>query len=99
MALVPAKSPPPGEILKPFVFLDLFDHEGAPFNGPPHPHSGIATLSYVLKGAVSSFNKAAFEFAELTKAHVCDIATVMRVSLYRVLNYFCHFAPFACFPQ
>jgi len=23
-----------GEILKPFVFLDLFDHEGAPFNGP-----------------------------------------------------------------
>ena len=32
------------EILKPFVFLDLFDHEGAPFNGPLHPHSGIATL-------------------------------------------------------
>jgi hypothetical protein len=24
-----------GEILKPFVFLDLFDHEGPPFNGPP----------------------------------------------------------------
>jgi len=23
-----------GEILKPFVFLDLFDHEGPPFNGP-----------------------------------------------------------------
>src|SRR5258706_1596593 len=36
-----------GEILKPFVFLDLFDHEGAPFNGPLHPRSGIATLSYV----------------------------------------------------
>ena len=34
-----------GEILKPFVFLDLFDHEGAPFNGPLHPHSGIATLT------------------------------------------------------
>jgi len=33
-----------GEILKPFV-LDLFDHEGAPFNGPLHPHSGIATLT------------------------------------------------------
>src|SRR3982074_3231234 len=32
-----------GEILKPFVFLDLFDHEGAPLNGPLHPHSGIAT--------------------------------------------------------
>src|SRR5260370_32543061 len=42
-----------GEILKPFVFLDLFDHEGASFNGPLHPHSGIATLSYVAEGAVS----------------------------------------------
>jgi redox-sensitive bicupin YhaK (pirin superfamily) len=42
-----------GEILKPFVFLDLFDHEGPPFNGPLHPHSGIATLSYVAEGAVS----------------------------------------------
>src|ERR1043166_2573564 len=36
-----------GEILKPFVFLDLFDHEGAPFDGGLHPHSGIATLTYV----------------------------------------------------
>ena len=42
-----------GEILKPFVFLDLFDHEGAPFEAGLHPHSGIATLSYVLEGAVS----------------------------------------------
>src|SRR6266853_1981453 len=42
-----------GEILKPFVFLDLFDHEGAPFNGPLHPHSGIATLTYVVEGAVN----------------------------------------------
>src|SRR5712671_7506532 len=42
-----------GEILKPFVFLDLFDHEGAPCNGPLHPHSGIATLTYVAEGAVS----------------------------------------------
>ena len=42
-----------GEILKPFVFLDLFDHEGAPFNGPLHPHSGIATLTYVAEGAVN----------------------------------------------
>jgi hypothetical protein len=29
-----------GEILKPFVFLDLFDHEGAPFNGALHPTPG-----------------------------------------------------------
>src|SRR6267154_4603252 len=42
-----------GEILKPFVFLDFFDYEGPPFNGPLHPHSGIATLSYVAEGAVS----------------------------------------------
>src|SRR5712672_2079192 len=42
-----------GEILKPFVFLDLFDHEGPPFNGPLHPHSGIATVTYVAQGAVS----------------------------------------------
>ena len=36
-----------GEILKPFVFLDLFDHEGAPFTAGLHPHSGIATLAGV----------------------------------------------------
>ncbi len=42
-----------GEILKPFVFLDLFDHEGPPFNGALHPHSGIATLTYVAEGTVS----------------------------------------------
>lgn len=42
-----------GELLKPFVFLDLFDHDGAPFNGSLHPHSGIATLTYIIEGAVS----------------------------------------------
>src|SRR5260221_8003209 len=42
-----------GAILKPFVFLDLFDHEGPPFDGPLHPHSGIATLTYVAEGVVS----------------------------------------------
>jgi redox-sensitive bicupin YhaK (pirin superfamily) len=42
-----------GEILKPFVFLDLFEHEGAPFDGGLHPHSGIATLTYVAEGIVS----------------------------------------------
>ncbi len=42
-----------GEILKPFVFLDLFDHEGPPFNGSLHPHSGIATLTYIAEGAVT----------------------------------------------
>ena len=26
-----------GEILKPFVFLDLVDYEGAPFNAALHP--------------------------------------------------------------
>jgi redox-sensitive bicupin YhaK (pirin superfamily) len=42
-----------GEILKPFVFLDLFDHEGLAFNGALHPHSGIATLTYVAEGALT----------------------------------------------
>src|SRR4030088_3056317 len=42
-----------GEILKPFVFLDLFDHDGRLFNGPLPPPSGIATLTYVAEGAVS----------------------------------------------
>ncbi|HWY15972.1 MAG TPA: pirin family protein [Rhizomicrobium sp.] len=42
-----------GETLKPFVFLDLFDHEGAPFELGLHPHSGIATLTWVAEGAIS----------------------------------------------
>ena len=42
-----------GEVLKPFVFLDLFDHEGLRFSGALHPHSGIATLTYVAEGEVS----------------------------------------------
>jgi redox-sensitive bicupin YhaK (pirin superfamily) len=42
-----------GEILKPFVFLDLVDYEGAPFEGSLHPHSGIATVTYIFEGSVS----------------------------------------------
>src|SRR6202167_3600855 len=42
-----------GEIIKPFVFLDLFD---IPATGAPnfgwHPHSGIATLTVVHEGAI-----------------------------------------------
>jgi redox-sensitive bicupin YhaK (pirin superfamily) len=42
-----------GEILKPFVFLDLFDTEGGSFSGfGLHPHSGIATLTWMLEGSV-----------------------------------------------
>jgi redox-sensitive bicupin YhaK (pirin superfamily) len=42
-----------GEALKPFVFLDLFDLEKASFSGfGLHPHSGIATVSYLFEGAV-----------------------------------------------
>jgi redox-sensitive bicupin YhaK (pirin superfamily) len=44
-----------GELIKPFVFLDRFDVDGdAPMsmeNGW-HPHSGIATVTVVLEGAV-----------------------------------------------
>src|SRR5258706_2136683 len=43
-----------GRLLKPFVFLDLFDTQGGPFTGfGLHPHSGIATLTYVAEGSVS----------------------------------------------
>lgn len=39
-----------GQLLKPFVFLDFFDMQGPPFVGQLHPHSGIATLSYLIDG-------------------------------------------------
>jgi redox-sensitive bicupin YhaK (pirin superfamily) len=42
-----------GHILKPFVFLDLVDHEGPPFDGSLHPHSGIATVTYLFEGSAS----------------------------------------------
>src|SRR3984885_13528707 len=42
-----------GHLLKPFVFLDLFDNQGKPFSGfGLHPHSGIATLTYIAEGSV-----------------------------------------------
>ena len=43
-----------GEILKPFVFLDLFDNQGDRFpTFGLHPHSGLATLTYLAEGSVS----------------------------------------------
>jgi redox-sensitive bicupin YhaK (pirin superfamily) len=42
-----------GQLLKPFVFLDLFESDGSPITAGLHPHSGIATLSYVFEGSVS----------------------------------------------
>jgi len=43
-----------GELLKPFVFLDLFDVEPADGPGfPAHPHSGIATLTTLLAGGMT----------------------------------------------
>jgi redox-sensitive bicupin YhaK (pirin superfamily) len=42
-----------GRILKPFVFLDLIDNQGTPFTGfGLHPHSGIATVTYIAEGSV-----------------------------------------------
>ncbi|MDB5482558.1 MAG: Pirin domain protein [Caulobacteraceae bacterium] len=42
-----------GELLKPFVFLDLFDIQETSFpNLGLHPHSGIATLTHLFEGAV-----------------------------------------------
>jgi redox-sensitive bicupin YhaK (pirin superfamily) len=43
-----------GQLLKPFVFLDLFDNNGIPTNGfGLHPHSGIATLTYLFEGGAN----------------------------------------------
>src|SRR5260370_39208155 len=43
-----------GRVLKPFVFLDRFETQGNPFTGfGLHPHSGIATLTYVAEGSVN----------------------------------------------
>src|ERR1700704_6097874 len=43
-----------GRLLKPFVFLDLFDTQKNAFSGfGLHPHSGIATVTYVAEGSVS----------------------------------------------
>jgi redox-sensitive bicupin YhaK (pirin superfamily) len=43
-----------GGLLKPFVFLDLFDNGGREFAGfGLHPHSGIATLTYLAEGSSS----------------------------------------------
>jgi redox-sensitive bicupin YhaK (pirin superfamily) len=43
-----------GGLIKPFVFLDLFDNGGREFAGfGLHPHSGIATLTYLAEGSAS----------------------------------------------
>jgi redox-sensitive bicupin YhaK (pirin superfamily) len=43
-----------GEALKPFVFLDLFEVDHFTGDGfPPHPHSGIATLTTFLEGEMT----------------------------------------------
>src|SRR5260370_540576 len=45
-----------GELIKPFVFLDLFDFDGqdAPMSMEHgwHPHSGIATVTVVFDGVI-----------------------------------------------
>ena len=40
-----------GQVLKPFVFLDLFDLKGASSGMGLHPHSGIATVPYYSREA------------------------------------------------
>ena len=41
-----------GQLIKPFIFLDLFDAPADSFGGfGMHPHSGIATLTVLLHGA------------------------------------------------
>lgn len=43
-----------GKLVKPFVFLDLFEADMIQGRGfPPHPHSGIATLTVFLEGRMT----------------------------------------------
>jgi redox-sensitive bicupin YhaK (pirin superfamily) len=43
-----------GDMMKPFIFVDLFHIDGSSFKGLAlHPHSGLATLTYVLEGEVT----------------------------------------------
>jgi redox-sensitive bicupin YhaK (pirin superfamily) len=44
-----------GQLCKPFVFLDLFElnAKGMPRGFGMHPHSGIATLTYMIEGEVA----------------------------------------------
>jgi redox-sensitive bicupin YhaK (pirin superfamily) len=41
-----------GSFLKPFVFLDFVDYQGPEHRGELHPHSGIATVSYMAEGVI-----------------------------------------------
>src|SRR5207249_4525537 len=41
-----------GQVVKPFVFLDLFEAEGGLMDMPVHPHSGIGTITVFTKGDV-----------------------------------------------
>jgi redox-sensitive bicupin YhaK (pirin superfamily) len=41
-----------GEVVKPFVFLDLFEAGMGEMDMPVHPHSGIATVTVFTKGDV-----------------------------------------------
>jgi redox-sensitive bicupin YhaK (pirin superfamily) len=50
-----------GQYIKPFVFLDLFDMAASGAKMGMHPHSGIATVTVVMDGAL--------EFRETTGRH------------------------------
>jgi redox-sensitive bicupin YhaK (pirin superfamily) len=55
-----------GEVLKPFVFLDLFDIPPQLVNQMPlHPHSGIATVTVVFSGGLV-FNERTGQHGALT---------------------------------
>ena len=41
-----------GQLLKPFVYLDHFDLHGAAGGTELHPHSGIATVTYLFEGTI-----------------------------------------------
>src|SRR5262249_21134991 len=50
-----------GEVLKPFVFLDLFEIGAGGMAMPVHPHSGIATVTVFTRGEAHFEDPAAGE--------------------------------------
>jgi hypothetical protein len=58
-----------GEILKPYVFLDLFDHEGPPFNGPLHLSSRPADCTAGTFSSCASGNTRRVPCIHATNVH------------------------------
>ena len=77
-----------GELLKPFVFLDLFVMDGKmalpPIEMGWHPHSGIATVTVMLEGAVRYAETTGNEGRAAGRKHRVDASRKRRLAHRRV---------------